>query len=80
MKVRIEAQRAFNGSMRCELILIGAHGAEVHVPAVLADPEAHGVIEAIADGALFAVEVDAPLLETATVDAGRLVDARGVEG
>lgn len=80
MNVRIEAQRGVDGTVRCELILVGAHGAEVHLPATLAGPEADGIRDVLDSGALYAVEVDAPTLEKATIDAGRLVDVRGVEG
>jgi hypothetical protein len=73
MKVRIEAQRRPDGTMRCELVFTGRHGAEVHVPAVLADPEDEAIIAGFADGALFALEVEAPLLQSVSVD------VRGVE-
>lgn len=80
MKVRIEAQLAPDGAVRCELVITGSHDAEVHVPARFTTPDDEGVLELLADGTPFVIEVDAPLLQSVSVDAGRLVDVRGVEG
>ncbi|MGW7197534.1 hypothetical protein [Streptomyces chryseus] len=77
MKVRIEAQRALNGTVRCELVITGPHDAEVRLPARFTAPDDEGVIELLADGAPFEVEVDAPLLQSVSVDAGHVVDVRG---
>ena len=77
MKVRIEAQRALDGAVRCELVITGAHDAEVHLPAKFTAPGDGGVLELLADGAPFEIEVDVPLLQSVSVDTGRLVDVRG---
>lgn len=79
MKVRIEAQRV-RGSMRCELVITGDRGAEVHVPAVFTASDDEGVLSVLADGDPFELEVDVPLLQSVSVDGGRLVDVRGIEG
>jgi hypothetical protein len=68
MKVRIEAQQALNNSVRCELVITEPNGAEVRLPARFTVPDVEGVLAMLGDGAPFAVEVDAPLLQTITVD------------
>lgn len=79
MQVRIEGQLALDGTIRCELVITGAHDSEVHVPARFTAPGDEAVLELLAGGAPFAVEIDAPLLQTVSVEAGQIVDVRGVE-
>ncbi|MFF3190539.1 hypothetical protein [Streptomyces misionensis] len=77
MKVRIEAQLALNGTVRCELVITGPDGTEAHLPARFTEPDDEGVLALLAGGTPFDIEVDAPLLRSVSVDAGRLVDVRG---
>ncbi|MFF8485176.1 hypothetical protein [Streptomyces antibioticus] len=79
MKVRIEAQLALNGAVRCELVITGTHDAEVHLPARLTVPDNDGLTELLASGAPFQIEVDAPLLLSASVHTGRPAEARASE-
>ncbi|MGW2708679.1 hypothetical protein ACWC4J_06755 [Streptomyces sp. NPDC001356] len=79
MRVRIEAQLALDGTVRCELVITGPHDVEAHMPARFTEPDDEGVLTLLAGGAPFEIEVDVPLLRSVTVDAGRLVDVRGTE-
>ena len=79
MKVRIEGQLALDGSVRCELVITGPRDTELHLPAKFTAPDER-VLELLAGGAPFEIEVDAPLLQKVTAETGGLVDVRGVEG
>ncbi|BDH04887.1 hypothetical protein [Streptomyces seoulensis] len=79
MRVRIAAQHLGDGRMRCELIVTGPHDAEVHVPAVITCPTDDGVPSFLASGAAFEIEVDAPLLQSVSINAGHIVGVQGAE-
>lgn len=78
MRVRIEAQLALDGAVRCELVITGPQGVEAHLPARVTAPDDEALLELLAGGAPFAIEVDASTLQSVTLDAGRVVDVRGV--